>query len=118
MLSCFLHCRRLVARTLPFQGGEAGSIPVDSTNFGDAATMVEWPRTVNPVLKKRNRFESYHLHQVLVCSYRGYYCGLSIHLRGFDSPTDRQVYVGVRRTARQRIANPHNAGSNPVTHSK
>jgi hypothetical protein len=31
MLSCFLHCRRLVARTLPFQGGEAGSIPVDST---------------------------------------------------------------------------------------
>ena len=26
------HCRRLVARTLPFQGGEAGSIPVDSTN--------------------------------------------------------------------------------------
>ena len=54
---------------------------------------------------------------VLVCSYRGYYCGLSIHLRGFDSPTDRQVYVGVRRTARQRIANPHNAGSNPVTHS-
>ena len=27
----------------------------------------------------------------LVCSYRGYYCGLSIHLRGFDSPTDRQV---------------------------
>ena len=33
------------------------------TNNGDAATMVEWPRTVNPVLKKRNRFESYHLHQ-------------------------------------------------------
>ena len=33
MLSCFLHCRRLVARTLPFQGGEAGSIPVDSTNI-------------------------------------------------------------------------------------
>ena len=33
MLSCLLHCRRLVARTLPFQGGEAGSIPVDSTNF-------------------------------------------------------------------------------------
>ena len=64
-----------------------------------------------------NRFDPYHLHQVLVCSYRGYYCGLSIHLRGFDSPTDRQVYVGVRRTARQRIANPHNAGSNPVTHS-
>ena len=31
MLSCFIHCRRLVARTLPFQGGEAGSIPVDST---------------------------------------------------------------------------------------
>ena len=28
-----LHCRRLVARTLPFQGGEAGSIPVDSTKF-------------------------------------------------------------------------------------
>ena len=28
---------------------------------------------------------------ILVCSYRGYYCGLSIHLRGFDSPTDRQV---------------------------
>jgi hypothetical protein len=26
--------------------------------------MVEWPRTVNPVLKKRNRFESYHLHQI------------------------------------------------------
>ena len=26
--------------------------------------MVEWPRTVNPVLKKRNRFESYHLHQL------------------------------------------------------
>ena len=33
MLSCFIHCRRLVARTLPFQGGEAGSIPVDSTNI-------------------------------------------------------------------------------------
>ena len=64
MYPVLLHCRRLVARTLPFQGGEAGSIPVDSTNFGDAATMVEWPRTVNPVLKKRNRFESYHLHQV------------------------------------------------------
>ena len=28
-----LHSRRLVARTLPFQGGEAGSIPVVSTNF-------------------------------------------------------------------------------------
>ena len=27
----------------------------------------------------------------LVCSYRGNYCGLSIHLREFDSPTDRQV---------------------------
>ena len=28
---------------------------------------------------------------ILVCSYRGYYCGLSIHLREFDSPTDRQI---------------------------
>ncbi len=27
----------------------------------------------------------------MVCSYRGYYCGLSIHLREFDSPTDRQI---------------------------
>ena len=27
------YCRRLVARTLPFQGGEAGSIPVDSSSF-------------------------------------------------------------------------------------
>jgi len=25
----------------------------------------------------------------MVCSYRGYYCGLSIRLREFDSPTDR-----------------------------
>ena len=32
--------------------------------IGGAATMVEWPRTVNPVLKKRSRFESYHLHQI------------------------------------------------------
>ena len=30
---------------------------------------------------------------ILVCSYRGYYCGLSIHLRGFDSPTDRQLFI-------------------------
>ena len=37
-----LHCRRLVARTLPFQGGEAGSIPVDSTNFySSVAQLVE-----------------------------------------------------------------------------
>ena len=37
MLSCFIHCRRLVARTLPFQGGEAGSIPVVSTNIYSGA---------------------------------------------------------------------------------
>lgn len=28
----------------------------------------------------------------MVCSYRGYYCGLSIRLREFDSPTDRQIF--------------------------
>ena len=31
----------------------------------------------------------------MVCSYRGYYCGLSIHLREFDSPTDRQDFSSV-----------------------
>ena len=40
MLSCFLHCRRLVARTLPFQGGEAGSIPVDSTKISRGGRLV------------------------------------------------------------------------------
>ena len=34
-----LYSRRLVARTLPFQGGEAGSIPVDSTKY---AVVVLW----------------------------------------------------------------------------
>ncbi len=29
----------------------------------------------------------------LVCSYNGHYCGLSIRLQGFDSPTDRQIVV-------------------------
>ena len=56
---------RLSVRTLGFQPSKRGSTPLSSTNFGDAATMVEWPRTVNPVLKKRNRFESYHLHQTI-----------------------------------------------------
>ena len=37
MLSCFIDSRRLVARTLPFQGGEAGSIPVVSTNICSGA---------------------------------------------------------------------------------
>jgi PKHD-type hydroxylase len=36
-----------------------------------------------------------HVLPYKVCSYRGYYCGLSIHLRGFDSPTDRQVKNGL-----------------------
>ena len=40
MLSCFIHCRRLVARTLPFQGGEAGSIPVDSTKICRGGRLV------------------------------------------------------------------------------
>ena len=41
-------------------------------------------------------FDSNRIHQNLVCSYRGYYCGLSIRLRGFDSPTDRQIIIAGR----------------------
>ena len=42
MYPVLLHCRRLVARTLPFQGGEAGSIPVDSTKvYWHIAQLVE-----------------------------------------------------------------------------
>ena len=53
-----------------------GSSPTITTKFGDAATMVEWPRTVNPVLKKRNRFESYHLHQNISISMERSYNGI------------------------------------------
>ena len=40
-------------------------------------------------------FDPRILHQNLVCSYRGYYCGLSIRLRGFDSPTDRHFFTAI-----------------------
>ena len=36
-----LYSGRLVARTLPFQGGEAGSKPVRSTNFALVSLVVE-----------------------------------------------------------------------------
>ena len=52
------------------------------------------PQTVNLIpLGKQSWFDSKLLHQFLVCSYRGYYCGLSIRLQEFDSPTDRQVFM-------------------------
>ena len=51
---------------MALQASVGSSILPRSTKYGDAATMVEWPRTVNPVLKKRNRFESLALHQITV----------------------------------------------------
>ena len=50
-----------------------------------------WQETVNLSLFGANRFDPYHLHQVLARSYRGYYVGLSIRSREFESPTSRQV---------------------------
>ena len=46
-------------------------------------------RAGSKLLFLSNSLMCFHI-VILVCSYRGYYCGLSIHLRGFDSPTDRQ----------------------------
>ena len=54
--------------------------------------MVEWPRTVNPVLKKRNRFESYHLHQICRGSSLGRAPDCLSDLGGFDSRPRRQIY--------------------------
>ena len=53
-----------------------------------------WQRTVNPSLFGANRFDPYHLHQFLARSYRGYYVGLSIRSREFESPTSRQFVAG------------------------
>ena len=50
------------------------------------------PETVNLVpLGKQSWFDSKLLHQFLARSYRGYYVGLSIRSREFESPTSRQV---------------------------
>lgn len=51
-----------------------------------------WQGTVNPPLLVANRFDPYHLHQFLARSYRGYYVGLSIRSREFESPTSRQEF--------------------------
>ena len=51
----------------------------------DLKSLVERHAGSSPASRTKN----------LVCSYRGYYCGLSIHLRGFDSPTDRQILASV-----------------------
>jgi hypothetical protein len=49
------------------------------------------PETVNLVpLGKQSWFDSKLLHQFLARSYRGYYVGLSIRSREFESPTSRQ----------------------------
>ena len=48
-----------------------------------------------------------------VCSYRGYYCGLSIRLRGFDSPTDRQVFSALAQLVEQMTVNHLVPGSSP-----
>jgi hypothetical protein len=53
-----------------------------------------WQGTVNPPLFGANRFDPYHLHQFLARSYRGYYVGLSIRSREFESPTSRQFVAG------------------------
>ena len=51
--SCVVHqrlyCRRLVARTLPVQGGEAGSIPVDSAKLWVIANVGVLGRAVTPL---------------------------------------------------------------------
>ena len=40
------------------------------------------------------------------------------HVMGVRFSPPRPIDVGVCRMARRRIANPYNAGSNPVTYSK
>jgi hypothetical protein len=61
--------------------------------FGGAATMVEWPRTVNPVLKKRNRFESYHLHQIYASvAERSNAVDCKSIVRGFESLPMLQIW--------------------------
>ena len=52
-----------MARTLPFQGGEAGSIPVDSTNY---TAVVLWEGNGLSIRLRRVRFSS--AVPVLLCS--------------------------------------------------
>ncbi len=51
-----------------------------------------WQGPVNPPLLGANRFDPYHLHQILPRSYNGYYVGLSIRTKEFDPPTRRHIY--------------------------
>ena len=87
--------------------------------------MVEWPRTVNPVLKKRNRFESYHLHQVMEMWQSPVYCNSLENCRPergreFESHRFRQtcesgemVYSGDLKSPVER-----HAGSSPASRTK
>ena len=60
-----LYSRRLVARTLPFQGGEAGSIPVVSTRL----TVCNVSPVRRPGLELGGRrFESCHTDHICRCS--------------------------------------------------
>ena len=55
----------------------------------------------------------------MVRSYRGYYCGLSIRLREFDSPTHRQYLLGYSLVwSKATVFEIVNTGSNPVTSAK
>ena len=53
----------------------------------------------------------------MVRSYRGYYCGLSIRLREFDSPTHRQVMRWIGYCGWKGTATPQ-TGSIPVRCAK
>ena len=53
----------------------------------------------------------------MACSYNGYYSGLSIRIREFDSPTGRQVFAGVL-LGEDSVFQTDEVGSNPTTRSR
>ena len=114
MLSCFLHCRRLVARTLPFQGGEAGSIPVDSTKISRGGRLV----------MQRIVYPSYAGSiPVLGAKQLGAVVGYGVALQascleGFDSLGLHQFYLYEALSGCVHGLGPCGLGSNPSMETK